>query len=361
MHRPPAELNKVLRSVSPPRENPQVSYVICAKDEGPTIAELIRRIISEMRRLGYRDHEFEVIVVDDGSSDGTWNEVLQAKESAPAVVQGLRLRRNIGKASAMDLGFQHARGEAILTLDADLQDDPAEIGRFLEKLESGWDLVVGWKRDRQDRRFKVISSRLFNGLANLASGLRIHDHNCGFKAMRRAVTENITLYGDLHRMLPVFAASHGFKVCEIPVRHHARKHGRSKYGALGLGRATRGFFDLITVMYLHRFGERPSHASGGIGWTTTIVGVLLVALGTARDLMYGEGKLCLILGPMLVVAGLIILNLGLFAELQLHGARRGRRGTPIVEDAGAPMHQASIRPTADEPLGFESQANAEPG
>lgn len=323
-------------SVNPNSGIPDLSFVICAKDEAETIRPLTDQIIEEVQRLRFRIDQVEILIIDDGSTDGTWHATLAASEDYPEAVRGIRLRRNLGKANALNIGFREARAQTVLTLDADLQDVPAEIGRFLEKLDEGWDLVVGWKRDRQDPRVKVISSSLFNWLMNRSSGLRIHDHNCGFKAMRREVIENITLYGDMHRMLALFAASHGFRVTEIPVRHHPRGHGKSKYGSYGLSRATRGFFDMITVLYLHRFGDRPSHASGFIGWQTLGVGLLLVVIGTIRDLTAGEGKLCLMLGPMLVVAGLIILNLGLMAELQLHMSKRGRNSSPITDSTPRP-------------------------
>ena len=224
-----------------------------------------------------REHEYdwEIIFVDDGSTDGSWAEIqrLAAEDSR---VHGIRLRRNFGKAAALSAGFQAARGSLVLTLDADLQDDPQEIPRFLERMDDGFDVVSGWKKRRHDPWHKVGPSRVFNALVGFLTGVRLHDHNCGFKCYRREIFEEVRLYGEMHRFVPVLAAARGWRVGEIVVHHRARQFGQSKYGAW---RMVKGFLDLLTVYFLTGYSQRPQHLLG-------TVGLLAFALG-------GLGLICL--------------------------------------------------------------------
>lgn len=212
------------------------------------------------------DYDIEVIFVDDGSRDGSWSEIerLAAQDSR---VSGIRFRRNFGKAAALDAGFAAARGEIVFTLDADLQDDPHEIPHFLGKLrgdedEIELDVVSGWKQVRHDPWHKVGPSRVFNRLVGFLTGVRLHDHNCGFKCYRREIFDEVHIYGELHRFVPVLAAARGWRVGEIVVNHRARQFGHSKYG---VARIVKGFLDLLTVCFLTGYGRRPLHLLGTVG------------------------------------------------------------------------------------------------
>ena len=207
------------------------------------------------------DLRFEILFIDDGSSDGSWD-VIRSLAATHADVQGIRFRRNFGKAAALSAGFAAAKGDIIMTLDADLQDDPAEIPRFLAKLNEGNDVISGWKETRLDPWHKVFPSRVFNGMVSWLTGVKLHDHNCGMKCYRAEVFREIRLYGELHRFIPVLAAARGFKVGEIAIKHRARKFGHSKYG---VRRFVKGFLDLLTVKFLTGFGQRPQHLLGSIG------------------------------------------------------------------------------------------------
>ena len=244
---------------------PLISVVTPALNEAEAIGELL----AALAEVAERNHlQLEIIVVDDGSTDGTWERLLEAAGADPRI-RGIRLRRTFGKAAALAAGFAAARGDVIVTIDADLQDDPQEIPLLLAKLEVGLDAVSGWKQQRQDPWHKVWASRLFNYVVGLVSGVRLHDHNCGLKAYRRAVVEELQLYGELHRFIPVLAHARGFKVGEVVVRHRPRRHGRSKFGAQ---RLVRGALDLLTVMFLTGYRYRPLHLIGGVGLLAFVAG-----------------------------------------------------------------------------------------
>jgi len=220
--------------------------------------------------------DLEVIFVDDGSNDGSWD-VIRGLAGEVSWVRGIRFRRNFGKSAALSAGFRSARGEIIVTMDADLQDDPADIPSFLLALEGGNEVVSGWKRVRHDPRHKVWPSKVFNFLVSTLTGVRLHDHNSGMKCYRRQVLREVKLYGELHRFIPVLAAGRGFQVGEIEVRHRPRQFGHSKYG---VRRFVKGFLDLLTVKFLTGFSQRPQHLLGGIGLVSFLAGGLgLVYLG----------------------------------------------------------------------------------
>ncbi len=217
---------------------------------------------------------FEVIFVDDGSTDTSWK-VIDELAQDDHRVSGIRFRRNFGKAAALTAGMQAAEGDVMMMMDADLQDDPAEIPKFLAKLdEDEWDVVNGWKQKRLDPWHKVYPSKVFNGLAGLLSGLKLHDHNCGLKMFRCDVAREIRIYGELHRFIPILAHAKGFRVTELAVNHRERQFGYSKYG---IRRFLRGFLDLLTVKFLTSFGQRPQHALGTIG--LVFFGLGLLGLG----------------------------------------------------------------------------------
>ena len=241
--------------------------------------ESLRQLYAELSEVAETNaYELEMIFVDDGSSDGSW-EVIAQLANGDSRVRGIRFRRNFGKAAALNAGFSSARGPVVFTLDADLQDDPHEIPRFLEAMdEQQLDVVSGWKKVRHDPWHKVGPSRVFNWLVGVMTGVRLHDHNCGFKCYRRQIFDEVRLYGEMHRFVPVLASARGWKVGEIVVHHRARKHGRSKYG---VGRIVKGFLDLMTVSFLTDFGQRPQHLLGSIGLLFFGLGAVGITLLTA--------------------------------------------------------------------------------
>lgn len=235
-----------------------ISILIPVLNEAASLRELhaeIEKVCAE------RQIEFEIVFVDDGSTDESWSLIRELSQKDKRIT-GIRFRRNFGKAAALSAGMQAAKGDILFMMDADLQDDPAEIPKFLEKIQSGSDVVNGWKRQRLDPWHKVYPSRVFNGMVSALTGLSLHDHNCGLKCFRKEVAAEIRLYGELHRFIPVLAHARGFKVVELEVNHRPRKFGHSKYG---IRRFVRGFLDLLTVKFLTGFNQRPQHMLGAIG------------------------------------------------------------------------------------------------
>lgn len=286
--------------------DPALSLVVPVYNEHDSLAELHQQIAAVARD---RDLAVEVVFVDDGSKDGSWD-VIRDLAGGDARVRGLRFRRNFGKAAALQAGFREARGARLLTLDADLQDDPAEIPNFLAELDKGLDLVSGWKKVRHDPWHKVFPSRVFNGLVSRLTGVRLHDHNCGMKAYTAAVVRELRLYGEMHRFVPVLAAARGFKVGEVVIRHRPRQHGRSKYG---FNRFLRGFLDLLTVKYLTTHGRRPMHLFGG--WAL-LLGAILAAVAVLG--VFWDPQISGLTAVAVVLAVLVPLGLflhGLQAEL----------------------------------------------
>ena len=217
---------------------------------------------------GRHQYDIEILFVDDGSTDSSWQEISRLAELEPRV-RGIRFRRNFGKAAALSAGFAAASGELIVTIDADLQDDPREIPQLLAVMAEGYDVVSGWKKVRHDPWHKVLPSRVFNGLVSWLTGVRLHDHNCGLKAYRREVFGEVRLYGELHRFVPVLAHARGFRVGEAVVQHRPRKFGHSKYG---VRRFVKGFLDLLTVKFLTGFSQRPQHLLGAVGLLFWLLG-----------------------------------------------------------------------------------------
>lgn len=244
-----------------------LSVVIPVLNEAESLATLHRELCDAGAAHGY---DLEIVLVDDGSTDGSWAEIgrLAALDRR---VSGIRFRRNFGKAAALSAGFAQSCGDLVMTLDADLQDDPAEIPRFLAEIEKNLDVVSGWKKVRLDPWHKVFPSRVFNWLVSRLTGVHLHDHNCGMKCYRREVLNEVRLYGELHRFVPVLAAGRGFRIGEVVIRHRPRQFGRSKYG---FGRFVKGFLDLLTVKFLTGFGQRPQHLLGTIGLGSFVLGAL---------------------------------------------------------------------------------------
>ncbi|HEX3599331.1 MAG TPA: glycosyltransferase family 2 protein [Lacipirellulaceae bacterium] len=247
-----------------------LSVIIPVLNEAESLPQLVR----ELERVAEAQHyDLQTIIVDDGSRDGTW-EVIQRLAAEDSRILGIRLRRNFGKAAALSAGFHAAEGERIVTIDGDLQDNPAEITKLLAKLNEGFDVVSGWKRERFDPWHKVIPSRIFNWLVSHMMGVYLHDHNCGLKVYRSEVMHEIRLYGELHRFVPVLAAAKGFRVGEVVVDHRPRKFGQSKYG---VSRLTKGLLDLLTVKFIVGYGQRPQHMLGTAGLLAFLLGGLGMA------------------------------------------------------------------------------------
>ena len=287
-----------------------ISVVIPVHDEERSVALLYEELESALQPAG---EPWEAVFVDDGSADGTFAALTRLHARTPNT-RVVRLRRNFGKSTALAAGFGQAEGEIIVTIDGDLQDDPAEIPRLLAKLDEGFDLVSGWKTHRRDPFRRRLLSRIFNAVAGRVSGLRLHDMNCGLKAYRAEVVHGLALYGELHRFIPVLAHYRGFRVAELPVNHRPRSHGRSRYG---LERYLRGFLDLLTVTFMGRYRHRPLHLFGGLGLVLGFLGAAVLVYLTVLKTM-GEAighRPLLTLGVLLVVVGLQFFSLGLLSEM----------------------------------------------
>jgi len=288
-----------------------LTVVVPCFNEIEALGELHRQLTFVLREGGL---EFEILFIDDGSTDGS-GEMLNELCSRDPQVGLITFRRNFGKAAALDAGFRRARGDVVVTLDADLQDQPTEIPRLLQKLGEGVDLVTGWKRDRKDPLSKTIPSSIFNATVRLVSRLPLHDLNSGLKAYRAVVVENLHLYGEMHRFIPVLAHWQGFSVAEIPVEHRERPYGRSKYGLARLGK---GFFDLLTVMLNTRFQARPLHLFGWIGSAIGAVGSLILVYLVILWFL-GRGPIgnrpLLLFGALMVMVGIQLVSTGLLGEL----------------------------------------------
>lgn len=287
-----------------------ISVVVPLLNEERSLEALYVEIAVALEPL---DEEFEVVFVDDGSTDASASILAKLHDEMPNVVV-VQLRRNFGKAAALQAGFLEARGEYVVTIDADLQDDPAEIPAMLAKLDEGFDLVSGWKTRRNDPLLRRVFSRWFNWATGAVSGVHLHDVNCGLKAYRAEVLEGMRLYGELHRFIPVLASYRGFKVAEMPVNHRARQHGRSRYGP---ERYLRGFFDLLSVTFMGRYRHRPLHLFGGVGLLMGSAGLIILLYLTTVKLWGGSigTRPLLTLGVLLVVVGIQFVSLGLISEL----------------------------------------------
>lgn len=294
-----------------------ISVVIPVYDERDSLEQLVDELLPVMRTVGA---PHEVIFIDDGSRDGS-DVVLAGLAVLHEQIRVIKMRSNFGKGPALTAGFTEAGGDVIITLDADLQDDPAEIPRMLAALAEGADLVSGWKKERHDPWNKRIPSKIFNATARKASGLELHDLNCGFKAYRADVVKALAIPGEMYRFIPAIAASEGFTVVEIPVNHRARQHGTSKYG---FERYLRGMLDLVTISIVGRFRHRPMHLFGGAGLLLFFIGVLIGIYLTVLK-FFGEaigGRPLLILAVLLIVVGVQLFTLGLVSELIQRGRLR---------------------------------------
>ena len=302
-----------------------LSIVVPVFNEAGSLEPLYQEIADALGPLG----AFEVVLVDDGSTDGSIT-VMERLAAAHDGVRVVRLRRNFGKAAALTHGFAEARGDVIVTMDGDRQDDPAEIPKLLAKLDQGYDLVSGWKQSRQDPVSKTVPSKIFNWTVRKSTGVDLHDFNCGLKAYRRDVIKYVKVYGELHRYIPVLASDLGFRVAEEKVAHRRRAAGSSKYG---WRRYARGYLDLLTVLFLGRYRQRPQHLFGGIGTMMVVVGVLVDVYLTI-DKLFGHPigqRPLLVLGTLLIIVGIQLLSLGLVSELITQARARDTRDDYEVE------------------------------
>jgi len=294
---------------SAPPDGP-ISVVVPVFNEEESVRPLVGELRAALAALG---RPFEIVFVDDGSTDGTGVELARLVDEFEEVA-AVTLRRNFGKAEALMAGFREARGEVIITIDGDLQDDPSEIPALLAELDAGADLVSGWKRDRKDPWSRRAASKVFNGVTSRVTGSALHDLNCGFKAYRAEVVRSLSLTGDQYRYIPVLAQNEGFRVTEVPVNHRQRRYGRSKYG---LERYMRGFLDLMTIAFIGRYRHRPMHLFGGMGTLLIAAGLVICAyLAVLRVLGEGiGGRPLLLLGVLMIVVGVQLFTIGLVSEM----------------------------------------------
>jgi glycosyltransferase involved in cell wall biosynthesis len=290
---------------------PQVSVIVPLLNEEESIPELYNRIESVMKRM---KKPFEVIFVDDGSTDGSFRVLQHLHEQHPEV-KVVRFRRNFGKSAALSVGFREARGEFVITMDADLQDDPEEIPELIAVLGNDYDLVSGWKKRRMDPITKTIPSRFFNFVTAKMTGIPLHDFNCGLKAYRQEVAKEIKVHGELHRYIPVLAHWAGYRVTEKPVKHHPRKYGRTKFG---ISRFFNGFLDLVTVLFTTHYIRRPLHLFGVWGMISFLTGVAIDAVLSYEWLM-GRTSLSnrplFMVGFLFIIIGIQFVSIGLLGEM----------------------------------------------
>jgi len=299
--------------------DPRISIVIPLLNEQESLPELHRQL---SRVLGGLGRPYEILFVNDGSNDQS-AAIINRLCIEDEHVGAIHFRRNFGKAAALDAGFRHARGQVIITMDADLQDEPEEIPRFLEKLNDGFDLVSGWKQVRNDPLDKTLPSKVFNYLVGRVSGLRLNDFNCGFKAYRAETVRDLRLYGEMHRFVPVLVFWNGFRVAEITVQHHARRFGKSKYG---FERMAKGFFDLMTVTLNTRYRARPLHLFGVSGMVLGAGGFFSLLYLTVLKLFFGQPigtRPLLFLGLLLVMVGVQFVSTGLLGEMVVRTQQAG--------------------------------------
>lgn len=301
----------------------KLSFVIPAYNEEKSLDQLHQEITANLN-----GNQYEIIFIEDGSTDSTY-EVMQKLASADPNVKVIRFRKNMGKSAALQCGFNYAQGDVVFTMDADLQDNPKEIPRFLDKINEGYDLVTGWKKKRYDPLSKRIPSKFFNSVTSMSFGLKLHDYNCGFKAYRKEVIKELDIYGEMHRYIPALAHSKGFKVAEIVVDHRSRQFGASKYG---WERFLRGFFDLLTVKLLTHYSKSPLYLFGNIGAVMSVLGILTALYLTVLKLFYAQplsNRPLLFLAVLLIMVGLQFFSLGLLSELIVNQNRNNNRDKSI--------------------------------
>ena len=302
--------------------NATVTVVIPLLNEEGSLPELASRLEQVLERTAPRG--YDVIFIDDGSTDRSYD-VLRDINTHNHRFKAIRFRRNYGKSAALAVGFAEAKGDIVITMDADLQDDPSEIPSLITKLGEGYDLVSGWKRKRHDPWHKTLPSKLFNAVTSSMSGLKLHDFNCGLKAYRREVVETVQVYGEMHRYIPALAHWEGFRVAEIPVQHHARKYGVSKFG---MSRFLKGFLDLLTVMFTTRYVKRPLHFFGSVGALFAVIGFitdLYLAIEWFLQRTSLSNRPLALFGVAMIIVGVQLISIGLIGELIVKNNLEGQR------------------------------------
>jgi len=294
----------------------KVSIVVPLLNEEESLRPLFFEIKKAVKSISC---DYEIIFVDDGSTDKSLK-VIKELNKEDGKVKYISFRKNYGKSAALQLGFKNSTGDAIITMDADLQDDPAEIPNLLKKLQEDYDLVSGWKKKRYDPFIKKYSSKFFNYITGLFSGININDFNCGLKAYRSEVVKNINVYGELHRYIPVLASWNGYRVTEIIVKHQARRYGKTKFG---ISRFFKGFVDLITVVFTTRYIRRPMHLFGFLGFLSFLAGLLVNGYLTYEKLVLDRwisNRPLLFLGILLIIVGIQFFSVGLLGEIMVHNS-----------------------------------------
>jgi len=336
-------------------KNPDISIVVPVYNEAENIRPLYDAVEAAMAETGYT---WELVFIDDGSRDGTYK-ALEEVHSQGESISIVRLRRNFGQTAAIAAGLDHARGEIIVTLDGDLQNDPRDIPLMISKLTDGYDLVSGWRLNRQDSFSRCLVSRVANWLISLTTGVYLHDYGCTLKVFRRDLAKQLKLYGEMHRFIPVLAANIGANMLEIPVRHHQRKHGKSKYG---FSRAIRVILDLLTVKFLSGYLTRPGHVFGTVGIVAMSAGTIItVGLGLQRLLAQTSlaDRPLLFLGILLIIVGTQFITMGLLGEMLSRVYHEGQhKPVYVVRDTlsygsweSASTRESDRTHTAPAPLG----------
>lgn len=292
-----------------------LSLVIPVYNEEDSLNNLFSEMLKSIRNLEKKKliSGYEILMIDDGSTDNS-EKIILKKASQNQAIKLISLRRNFGKSRALQIGFQYAKGDIIITLDADLQDDPKEFEHFIRKINEGYDLVSGWKKKRLDPMEKCLPSKIFNFITSLFSGIHLHDFNCGFKAYRKEVVKNISIYGEFHRYIPVLAKKYGFKITEISVLHHKRQYGVSKFG---FERYLRGFFDAFSVLFLQRYYDKPMYFFGMLGFIFGFLGFVICAY--LSILWFGGESIghrpLLFLGVLFILVGVQFFSIGLIGNM----------------------------------------------
>ncbi|MDD2229398.1 MAG: glycosyltransferase family 2 protein [Candidatus Cloacimonetes bacterium] len=320
----------------------KLSFVIPVLNEEASLTTLHKEIIQNCG-----SHEHEIVFVDDGSTDGSFH-VMKTLAQQDSCIKIIRFRRNFGKAAALQAGFNITQGDVVFTMDADLQDNPSEIPKFLSKLDEGYDLVSGWKKRRLDPIHKVLPSRLFNYVTARTFKLKLKDYNCGFKAYKHPLEKELNIYGEMHRYIPALANALGFKVGELAIEHRARQFGRSKYG---IERYLRGFFDLLTVKMITHYVKSPLYLFGRIGIISALAGGLVTIYLAVLKLFYGQplsNRPLLFLGILLILGGLQFISMGLISELIVNRIKVGRKANLSISETVNIADPRLITKVADE-------------
>ncbi len=326
------------KTMADSNEIKSITILVPVYNEEESLPNLYARVTEEMGKL---DYLYDILFIDDGSRDQSvpiLNDIIEKDPRVSLIV----MRRNFGKSEALGIAFREVKGDVVITMDADLQDEPSEISRFIEKIEEGYDLVSGWKQERKDPLTKVISSKFFNGLTSFLSGIKLHDFNCGFKAYRNEVTKCVDVYGELHRFIPALAHQEGFSVCEIPVKHNAREFGESKYGRLGLKRFINFLLDPINVLLLTKYTKKPIHFFGLAGvslfFVGFIIGTYLTFIKFYTGTFQGRYPLLMLVGIMIVV-GVQLIIAGLLGEMMSKNFVNDEKNARRISKRSGAMYQ----------------------